>query len=468
MVVNTLEKMRIGGIYDQIGHGFHRYSTDREWAVPHFEKMLIDQAFMLTVYTEAYVLTSNPLFKHTALELADFLKNNLRSPNGTFYTAIDADINGREGLYYLWKREEFLKVLDTRLQNIALKIFRFKRLQELPSDIHESNQEIRYVLTLADTPDRLADSLKMSTSEFVEVFEEIRRRLHQVREKRPKPSLDDKVLTDWNGMVIAALSIAGRYLHNENLLDLAIKCANETIKNRIKPNGSVLHYKSSTKAIPGFLDDYAYLINGLITLYQSVFKTKYLEYAVKLANYVIENFWDNSDGGFYFTEENHNTVPFRGKEFFEGGYPSGNSVMLSNLVMLGMLTGNLHYLEIANDLITTLSPKLKESPQYLTWFLLGLDLVLNPTYEVVLAGDTTSPVFKEMLTMLKTSYLPNSVIMVRPDPPDFPDICRVSSFTKDLRAKDAKPTAYVCQNFVCDIPINDPKKLKSIISSITQ
>ena len=446
MVEKTLRRMRMGGVYDQVGYGFHRYSTDRGWLVPHFEKMLYDQALHILAYSEAYQATGDPLYMDVALEVAAYVLRDLASGEGGFYSAEDADSEGEEGKFYVWGVDE----LKAALTKDELK---------LVTDTYGVSEEGNYhdEATRSLTGKNILHMYAGEPSpESREALERVNSKLFELRERRVRPLLDDKVLVDWNGLIIAALAFASRALGARELLTEAARAA-EFILGRMWDGEKLLHrYREGEAAIGGFLDDYAFLVWGLTELYLTSYEPRYLEKALELATAALKRFWDDEGGGFYFTGEDE-TLPARRKELYDGAKPSGNSVMLLNLLRLSRLTGRVELEEKAGRLVDAFSATVKGSPHAYTMFLCGLDFALGPSHEVVLAGELPEDV-SDLYEAIWKRYLPNTVMLIRTE-----ESVKLASYAEEMRPLERLGTAYVCSNFVCDMPTSNRDKLLSLL-----
>jgi hypothetical protein len=441
MVEATLNAMIRGGIHDHVGGGFHRYSTDAQWLVPHFEKMLYDQAMLLLGYVEAYQATEESAYADAARDIAGYVLSSLRSPEGAFYSAEDADSEGKEGKYYTWRLEELVKELDKEEASIAVKTY---GVTELGNVLDRPGAN---VLHLAD----LTTQRDPGEVQRQEKLERIKAKLLRARNRRVKPFLDDKVLTDWNGLMIAALSKAGAALGDRSYVEAAEKAA-EFILERLY-NGELLHrYRLGESAIPAFLDDYAYLMWGLIELYEATFDADYLAVARRLAHESIRHLWDKDFGGFRISRPlESQLLPVR--EAYDGAKPSGNSVMAMSLLRLGRAVD--HTLEVkAEQLFKAFAPLVGKNPSSYTYLLCALDYSIGPSYEVVVAGEPTSEDTKHLLDDLRRSFAPNKVLMLRT-----PDLDDVLGYTSTMTIVDEKPTIYICRNRICRTPLTDTKEV---------
>ena len=453
MAEKTLRAMRVGGIFDQIGFGFHRYSTDAEWLVPHFEKMLYDQALLALAYTEAFQATGAGKFKVTAKESLAYVLRDLASPEGGFYAAEDADTEGEEGKFYLWTEEEIKKALPPADVDLAVRLFGVKAGGNYAEAGRKRNG--RNILHLAEPLDQVASESQLTVDELILRLGRIRNMLFKAREKRVRPAKDDKILADWNGLMIAALAKASSVLGEPRYLQAAVKAAGFFLEKMRDKNGTLYHrYAKGERAIEGFLDDYAFLVWGLLEIYESSFEEAYLEKAVELTNTMISRFWDSEDGGFYSTAKDADNAVPRRKEVYDGAVPSGNSVALLNLLRLSLLGGDAKFKELASQVIRVFSEDVKRSPAAHTFMLVGVDFAVGPAYNVILVGDPQEDSMQRMLGALKTRYLPNMVVSMRP----------AGKTGLGYEKIEGKATAYVCRDQTCMPPTNEPEKMLELLS----
>ena len=344
MAEQTLRQMRLGGIFDQIGLGFHRYSTDPQWLVPHFEKMLYDQALLTLAYVEAYQVTRAGKFKIAAKETMDYCIRDLSSQDGSFFSAQDADSEGEEGKYYLWTMQEVIDSLEPSDADLAVHLFGLKADGNFP------NSSGKNILYLAEPLDELASYKGLTLDELIMRLGKIQNTLFEVRKKRVPPAIDDKVLADWNGLMIAALAKVGSVFNEPKYLEAAKKTADFILNHLLKNDVMYHRYAKGEAAIDGFLDDYAFFTWGLIELYEAIFEDKYLKAATALTKTMVAKFWDDKNGGFYQTQKSEAGLP-KLKQLYDGAAPSGNSVALYNLLRLSRLTNELTYETMAPQMI---------------------------------------------------------------------------------------------------------------------
>ncbi len=459
MVKFTLEKMRYGGIWDFVGFGFHRYSTDREWLLPHFEKMLYDNALLLFTYSEAYQITKEKLFKDTAEKIAEYLIRDMRDKEGAFYSAEDADSEGEEGKFYLWSAEELKKVLSEDEFSIVRKVF---HIEDEGNFLEEATKRKtgKNILYMGKSISEHAKEMGMDEEELEKKLEEIRVKLFKEREKRVRPLRDEKILTDWNGLAIAGFSKAGVALGREEYIRIAKECADFVLEKLKDNNGFLLHrYKDGEAKIYGFLEDYAYLIWGLTELYFVTFEGKYLKEALRLTDMVIKHFWDEENWGFFQSPDFGEKVLVRKKEIYDGATPSGNSVMAFNLIRFFEITGDTKYRDYAYKTLNAFSQIISSMPSAHTFSLIALDLLLNGMFSLVGVGNKEE-VRKEILEIEK-HFLPEGVFLVKDS-----DTEEVSEYIKNMKEIKGKPAYYLCRNFACERPSDNTEEIKSKIGII--
>ncbi len=447
MAEKTLDQMRRGGIFDQLGFGFHRYSTDAQWLVPHFEKMLYDQALLTLAYTEAFQATGTGRYGMAAKEIIQYVTRDLAAPEGGFYSAQDADTEGEEGKFYVWTMDEVLDTLPPADADLATHIFGLKPEGNFAEGQKPNGKNI---LHFAEPLEDIAPYKGLTLEELISRVHGIREALFEARKKRTAPAIDDKVLTDWNGLMIAALAKAGKVLDETKFVEAAKKTADFLLTQMRNQDGVLYHrFAKGEKAVEGFLDDYAFFAFGLIELYDATFEEKYLRAASDLTKTMISRFWDEKTGGFYFsTTKGESSLP-RMKQVYDGAVPSGNSVALQNLLRLSRLTMDQTCEELASKLVKAFSGEVQGAPEAYTWLLAGVDFAVGPSYSVLLVGDLDGKDTAEMVDSLKKLYMPNMVVSVKsPDKAGF-------GYSKI----ESKTTAYVCRDQMCLPPTNQTQKM---------
>jgi len=468
MVEMTLQAMRRGGLYDHLGFGFHRYSTDEKWLLPHFEKMLYDQAMASLAYLETYLATGKEEYGRVAREIFAYVLRDMTSKEGGFHSAEDADSEGEEGKFYLWTEDEIKEVLDLEEADLAIQVFGVRKDGNFAEEA-SGRKTKRNVLHMKESLREAGASLGIGELELGDQLENIRQKLFEAREKRVHPDKDDKILTDWNGMMIAALSRGAQALDEPEYEAAARKAADFLLAKMRDQDGRLLHrYRDGDAAIRANLDDYAFLIWGLIELYETSFHVPYLEAALHLNCDLIDHFLDEENGGFYFTPEDGEGLILRRKEMHDGAVPSGNSVALLNLLRLARMTGNPNLENLAAKMIQSFSSEVKGLPAAYLNFMVALDFSFGPSSEVVIAGPSGSEYTQNMLKALRSRFLPNKVVLLKPTEEGeegeegengSPEIVNIAEFTKPLKMVEGRTTAYVCSGQVCESPTTDAGKM---------
>jgi uncharacterized protein YyaL (SSP411 family) len=431
MVERTLQAMRAGGVFDQVGLGFHRYATDERWRVPHYEKMLYDQALLALAYTEAWQLTGKPLYRRTAEEICSYVLRDLTSPEGAFYCAEDADSEGEEGRFYRWRREELSTLLEA--EELAL------------VGLEEGT------LYLQD-PER-------------PLSEDSRTRLFERRAARARPGRDDKVLAGWNGLMIAALSRAAGAFDRPDYLLAAARAARFALGTLRDPQGGLLHrWRDGQAAIPAFAEDYACLSWGLLELYQAGFEPWALEAAFELADRLLDRHADPR-GGFFQSGEVEPPDGIRLQPSGDGALPSANSVALRVLLKLSRIGDRPEYWKAAEALLRRHSGMVRRHPQGYAFLLTGLDFYYGPSSEVLLAGRSAGEDTAALARALRRAFLPRAVAILRPTEQAEPPILRLAPFTRAYgAAADGRARAFVCRNYSCRLPTGDPQAMLALLS----
>lgn len=465
IVEKTLQEMRRGGIYDHIGFGFHRYSTDAEWFLPHFEKMLYDQAMIAMACIEAYQATGREEYEKTAREIFTYVLRDMASQKGGFYSAEDADSEGEEGKFYLWTEGEIHQILGKDEADLFIKAFSVEKGGNFREEATGKGTGGN-ILHLRKSLPEIASQLKIPEGELERRLETARQKLFAVREKRIHPHKDDKILADWNGLMIAALSKGAQAFNEPSYAEAARRAVDFISTNMRKPDGRLLHrYRDGQADIGGNLDDYAFLIWGLIELYEYTFDVNYLQTAINLNSNLITHFWDDNDGGFYFTADDGESLIVRQKEIYDGAIPSGNSVSMLNLLRLGRITANSNLEEKAAKIGRAFSSRIKQFPGAFTQLMVAVDFGIGPSYEVVIVGNSQAEDTKAMLNAVGRQFVPNKVVLLRPTEKESPDVIRIAEFTKNQSSLGGKATAYVCLNYVCKLPTTDVNKMLELLNT---
>ena len=438
LVAFTLARMAEGGIYDQLGGGFHRYSVDTHWSVPHFEKMLYDNAALPPLYLAAWQATGDRAFRQIAEETLEYVLREMTHPDGGFYSTTDADSEGEEGRFFVFDRAEVFEAVGPDLGELMCRHF---------GVTVEGNFERtgKTVLHKAMTADALARELNLSQETVEAKLAEGRRRMLAYREKRVPPFRDEKILTAWNGLMISALARAGRALRKREYTVAASRAARFVLSRLTTPEGGLLRrYKDGSAAITGYLEDYAYFTGALIDLYEASFEQRYLDLAIRYARETVRLFYDGQ-GSFYLTPAGGEALIHRPKDATDASTPAGASVAVMNLLRLYPFTGDDSFRQIAEAAFRAYREQMERYPGGMATLLQALDLYLSSPTEVTLVGDPP----EEWLQKLGTFYQPN-LVLTRTDGPreDVP-------IWAGKEAKEGRPTAYVCRNFACSPPATD-------------
>ncbi len=456
MVRTTLDAMAKGGIYDHLGGGFHRYSTDAHWLVPHFEKMLYDQALISRVYIEAYQATQNKKYAAIVKEVFDYVLRDMADPKGGFYAAEDADSEGKEGAFYVWDPAETKKVLGAKDARI------FDAYYGVSS--RGNFEHGKSILNVAKSADEAGKNLKADLNEIEAVLSQAPTRLLAHRSKRPRPHRDDKIITGWNGLMISSMAYGGAVLEEQRYVDAAKRAA-DFVLSTLRENGRLKRFYRDGRAVePAFLDDYAFLVLGLLDLYEATFDAKWLIDARTLAMQMIDLFGDEQDAAFYLTTQDAERLIIRSKPAYDGAVPSGNSVAAFALLRLGLMTMDDKLTDRAAELIDTFSTQLTQSPLSLSAMLSALDLRIGPTQEIIIAGDNDQTQAREMLKLIRNRFLPNAVLLLHPTGKAGEEIEKVVPFLEGQIPIGAKVTAFVCENYVCRKPVNEVKALEEVLA----
>jgi uncharacterized protein YyaL (SSP411 family) len=458
MVLKTLDAMRLGGLYDQIGFGFHRYSTDAHWLVPHFEKMLYDQAGLAQVYLETYQVTNDPEFARTAREIFTYVLGEMTGDHGGFFSAQDADSEGEEGKYYLWSTSEVDTVLGSELAEKFCHRFNLKPEGNYRDEISGKTTG-RNIPHLTERPAQNPNAQQLSTEEL----EACRKRLFAERNLRIPPLTDDKVLTAWNGMMISALSCGGRILSEQSYITAAESAARFILTTLRKPDGTLLRrYRDGDAAIDAFAEDYAFLAKGMLDLYRATFHPEHLQEAITLAEQLATRFMDTQSGLIYETSESEADLIVRPKNIFDGAHPSTNSIALQTFTRLNLLTGETVWKDRSEALLKGLAPSLHSYPGGFTSALQGAALLLEPTREMVLAGEERSKELKEMIQTADQIFAPETTTLLRLNTKNGA-ITKIAPFSEQISSHLYPAAAYICENFSCREPITAIEDLASIL-----
>ena len=446
----TLRQMANGGIYDQLGGGFARYSVDEYWLVPHFEKMLYDNALLARLYLEAYQATGEGFYRRIAEETLDYVARDMTSPEGGFYSAEDADSEGEEGKFYVWTPLEIEDALDPDEARIAMRYW----------DVTEGgNFEGKNILNVPRPPEAVAAEFGISAQELWTQILDIRQKLLAEREKRVRPGRDEKVLAAWNGLMLRAFAFAARVLDREDYRRIAEENASFLLE-KLEDDGRLRRsYKDGRARFNGYLEDYACLADGLVALYEATFETRWLAEAVELVDAINELFWDIGRGIFYDTAADHEELVTRPRDYYDNASPSGTSVAVDVLLKLAVLLDRDDYRTRAQAVIEDLSGAIARIPGGFGRLLSALDFHLSTPYEIVVIGDPDAPDARALLGAVYSDYLPNKVVAGRSESDQ--EAARLVPLLADRPKRDGKATAYVCVHYACQNPTTDPAELRT-------
>ena len=455
LVELTLEKMAYGGIYDQVGGGFHRYSTDAYWLVPHFEKMLYDNALLARLYLHAFQTTGKPLYRRITEETLDYVLREMTDSGGGFYSAQDADSEGEEGKFFVWTPEEIMDVLGEEDGRVFSGYF---------GVTPNGNFEGKNILNVPRDPEAFAAEHELDPEQLESIVARGRTKLLEVRERRVHPLLDDKVLASWNGLMLRSFAEAGAALGRADYLDAAVKNAG-FLTTVMCPQGRLLRtYRNGEAKLLGYLEDYSCVADGLIALYEATLDLRWLENAVAMADSMIELFWDEATGGFYDTGSDHEALVIRPRDVFDNAQPCGGSVASDMLLKLAVFTGNDDYAAKAAVPLRSLHEHMARSPGGTGHWLSALDFYISAVKEVAVVGPSANAVTSELLDTVRRQFLPNKVLMGY-DPSSLDSTGRAGLNLGDYPLLEGRgmvngqPTAYVCQNYVCQLPVTEPGPL---------
>ncbi len=450
MVTFTLRKMARGGIYDQIGGGFHRYSVDAIWLVPHFEKMLYDNAQLSRVYLHAWQLTGDPFFRRIAEEIYDYVLREMTAPDGGFYSTTDADSEGEEGRFFIWSRDELQDLLGDDAR-VAIEYWGVTT---------RGNFEGRNILYVPNDDGIVAQRLGLTVETLRERLDAIKDTLYAGRTQRVHPGLDDKIITAWNGMMLASLAEAARALDRADYREAALRCADFLLSQLVRDGELLRTWKDGTAKISAFLEDYANLIDGLIELYQTTFDPRWFVEARRLADHVLAHF-AAPDGGFFDTSDAHETLIARPRSLQDNAVPSGSAMMAKCLAKLAAYTGDARYDEAARAALAPLAAALRQYPQAFGEALSAVDLLVRGIDEVALVGDPADAGTRALLRAVQAPYRPGAIAALAPDGVEGDHTIPLLNYRT---RKGGLPTAYICRHFVCQMPVTTVEEVERLLA----
>ncbi len=450
MATHALDRMAAGGIYDQIGGGFHRYSVDAQWLVPHFEKMLYDNALLARTYLIGWLVTGKEAYRRVVEQTLDFVLRELGHPEGGIFSSLDADTEGEEGRFYVWTIAEMQEaVRDQALSDLVLQAY---------GATEEGNFEGRNILYRATEPGALSEQFGRPAESVERELQEARDRLFAERDRRVRPGLDDKVITAWNGLALVALAEAGRALEREDYCAAAQRLGAFLLENLYADGVLMRSWRVGRARFSAYLEDHAALGEGMLSLYQTDFNPRWFEAARIQADEILGHFQD-PQGGFFDTRDDHEQLIARPKSLQDTPIPSGNSLAASLLLKLGALTGESVYREPAEAVLRAMQANSVRHPTAFAAWLCGLDFALGPQLQLALMGDPDQPEFKALLDVERSQYLPRVVVAGGPI-----GTKGAPALLDGRGLVDGKPTAYLCEGFVCQLPTTSPETLREQVT----
>jgi uncharacterized protein YyaL (SSP411 family) len=451
MVEVTLEKMAEGGIYDHLGGGFHRYSVDDRWLIPHFEKMLYDNALLSQTYFEAYQATRKKKYLHVAEEILNYVLREMKSPEGGFYSTQDADSEGEEGKFYVWTRDQVKEVLGKEAESSFCAYYGVTSNGNFERGTN--------VFHIASTLEKVSDLYRIGVPDLEKLLEEGKKRLFTAREKRVKPGRDEKIITSWSGLMISSFVDGFKVIGNERYLRAAEDASRFILEDMMKDGDLMRVFKGSRCHTKGYSEDYAFFIRALIDLYEATFEIGWLKEAEDLNERMIHQFWDERNGGFFFTGKENESLIAKSKSPYDNVIPSANAVAVFNLLKLGHLTGQEPLIKKAEQILRLFFNFLSEHATGFAHMLSGLSFLLNPE-EIGIIGPKNDPKTQSMLREINLTYLPNKILSLR-DPQE-PVRKNWFPFLTEKGTTEA-PTTFVCKGFTCLPPARDEEELKKIL-----
>ena len=473
MSLTTLRRMAHGGMYDHVGGGFHRYSTDERWHVPHFEKMLYDQGQLIVSYLEAFQITHDEFFSNVAVDILEYVLRDLAHPDGGFYSAEDAESApdvGRpaeksEGAFYIWTEQEIRTLLTREEADAWCRCYGVRAEGNVIEDPHGVFRG-KNVLAVVHTAAEVAKQLSIAEETAKHLLVSARKKLFDARSQRPRCHLDDKILTSWNGLMIRALAKAHQVLRDPRYLEAAIRCAMFLLKHlTYGPARLLVHrYRDGEARIDGQLDDYAFLLQACIDLYESSFDIQWLKEALRLAEAQNRLFFDHERGGFFDTSGDDASLLVRTKEWYDGAEPSGNSIAILNLLRLAQFTNNQSLETLAGKSFSCFGEQLMSAGHALPQMLVAFDFEMTKPMQIILAGATGDPRTQELLRVVHSEFLPNKVLMLADGAAGQTELAIFIPIVSSLQQIAGNPTAYVCENYACQLPTADPSVLKAMLT----
>jgi uncharacterized protein len=456
IVEHTARKMAAGGMYDQLGGGFHRYSVDAKWLVPHFEKMLYDNALLSRFYLHLYQATRDPEARRVAEETLDYVVREMTDAGGGFYSSQDADSEGHEGKFFVWSRQEIVAALGDDAELFC----------DYYNVTEGGNFEGENILNVPSPLDEIARKHKVPTEAARVTIATGRQKLFDIRERRVKPARDEKILTAWNGLMLTAFAEAGAIFQRDDYRQVAEMNARFLLDHLQKDNLLLRTYKDGDAKLNAYLEDYACLIDGLVSLYEASGAVNWIESAVSLAAKMIDEFWDDESGGFFFTGKSHEQLIVRAKEFLDNATPSGNSVAARSLLRLGLLTDNEDYRRRVTAILHLMADQIRRYPSAFGFSLSTLDFYLSSPLEIAILGQTGDSRLQELLKTFWETYLPNRILA--PCTEDYERSAALVPLLRDRNTLETQPTAFVCEGYTCKNPAHSETELREQLTKASK
>ena len=474
MTLHTLQEMAKGGMYDHIGGGFHRYSVDEGWHVPHFEKMLYDQGQLAVSYLEAYQITQEEIYAGVAREVLDYVLRDMTHPEGGFYSAEDADSvidpshpeEKSEGAFYVWTEKEIEELVGNPDALLFRSHYGVRSAGNVSADPHEEFQG-KNILYVAQSIEETARSLGKSTVEAERVLAAARKKLFEARGSRPRPHLDDKILAGWNGLMISAMARGSQVLGENRYLEAARRAGSMILEKLHDPSSGRLQrrYRDGEAAFEAAAEDYAFLIQGLLDLYEASFEIHWLQSAMSLQEKQLHLFWDPKEGGFFNGTGRDPSILLRMKEDYDGAEPSANSASVLNLLRLAQMTDNEEWRREAEKGIVVFSGRLEAFPQAMPQMLAALDLYLSKPKQIILAGTAGAADTRALLEVVHGRFLPNKILLLADGAEGQKELSQLLPVISTMTPLKGKATAYVCENYTCQLPTSDPAVVARLLES---
>ena len=451
MVEHTLQNMANGGIYDQVGGGFARYSVDEKWLVPHFEKMLYDNGQLVQLYLDTYLVTGKNYYLNIAKETLEFTLREMTSAEGGFYSSLDADSEGEEGKFYVWDKKEIETVIGGEEAEIFNAFF----------GVSESgNFEGKNILNVVTTVEEVSKKFNRPEKEIRQIIDTGRIKLLKERENRIRPGLDDKVISSWNGLMLSAFARAYQVTQKEKYRNVIIKNV-AFLREKLFVDGKLMRtYKEGKAKYDAFIEDYAILTNALLDAYEAVFDPGYIAFAIQLNDYANTHFWDKENGGYFTASDQQEKLIKRMKDASDNSIPAGGGIMLMNNLRLFSYTEKTEYYQTGEDILKKYGPQFTKNPYGYGSYLAALDMYLEKPKEILIARKTGQNI-NDYLQLLFGTFLPNKVVMVLSEDDDYSAL--TASLVEGKKAVNGKVTSYVCQNFACSLPIFSAEELKALL-----